>query len=289
MRNWILQCSPRVWDVFGWWEEADDELHDWTVSRHLGDIQRGDRFAFWVGGSEAGVYALGTIAGPPRQAKVGGRFWLKPPAGGTSWMVDLQTDQYFFDQPIPKSDLLRDPDFADALVIRMPRTANPIPVTDQQWRAIVGRAGSARRRRPKGPNPRITTRPLGSVVEETTVASAAVERVRTHREAQLVKRYETFVRRPLQVRSVVLASGERLVVDAFDPADDVLIEAKASASREDIRLAIGQLLDYRRHLAPRSRIAVLVPERPSADLVALLQSVPAQIMYETQHGRFRTI
>lgn len=36
MTDWILQCSPRVWDVFGWWEQSDEDLNAWTVSQHLG-------------------------------------------------------------------------------------------------------------------------------------------------------------------------------------------------------------------------------------------------------------
>jgi hypothetical protein len=289
MADWILQCSPRVWDVFRWWEESDEELADWTVSRHLADIQPGDRFAFWVGGAEPGVYALGTITGSPRPGRVvGGGYWLRAPIG-SAWRVDLDTRKYLFDQPIRKGDLLLDKDFSDALIIRMPRSPNPIPLTTRQWQAISRRAGSRIRPRPTRTDPRVTTRSLGSVKEETTVAPASVERVRVYREAQLVRRYERFLRRPLEIRSVVLASGERLVVDAFDQTDDLLIEAKATSTRQDVRMAIGQLLDYRRHIASRSSIAVLLPDRPSDDLLDLLRSASIQVIFETRRGRFRTL
>jgi hypothetical protein len=56
-----------------------------------------------------------------------------------------------------------------------------------------------------------------------------------------------------------------------------LIEAKGSASREYIRMAIGQLLDYKqlteKARKPISRLAVLLPERPAADLEELLMSL----------------
>jgi len=43
-------------------------------------------------------------------------------------------------------------------------------------------------------------------------------------------------------------------------------------------MAIGQLYDYQRHLAPGANLAVLVPERPSADLVELLQQLDIAIL-----------
>lgn len=53
-------------------------------------------------------------------------------------------------------------------------------------------------------------------------------------------------------------------------------------------MAIGQLMDYRRHVAPKSRLAVLVPQQPSDDLLDLLKSLKIGVIYETATGRFRT-
>lgn len=85
-------------------------------------------------------------------------------------------------------------------------------------------------------------------------------------------------------RSVRLPSGERLVCDAYDDASSLLIEAKASTSRQDIRMAIGQLLDYRRHLAPHANLAVLLPALPGDDLVALLQELGIRIIARSGRG-----
>src|SRR5256885_5441927 len=35
MRNWLLQCNPKVWDVFAWWEDQAGDLDTWTISSHL--------------------------------------------------------------------------------------------------------------------------------------------------------------------------------------------------------------------------------------------------------------
>ncbi|GAB3269942.1 hypothetical protein [Kineosporia babensis] len=67
------------------------------------------------------------------------------------------------------------------------------------------------------------------------------------------------------------SSHRPLLTDVWIPAHQLLVESKASSSRESIREAIGQLIDYTRFVKT-SRRAVLVPEAPSADLLALLHS-----------------
>ena len=49
--------------------------------------------------------------------------------------------------------------------------------------------------------------------------------------------------------------------DLADVTDNVLYEAKGSAERMSLRLAVGQVLDYG-HYVDRSRLAVLLPSAP---------------------------
>jgi len=63
-----------------------------------------------------------------------------------------------------------------------------------------------------------------------------------------------------------------LRVDLFDPVDNLLIEVKARAERDYLRLAVGQLYDYKRYLDFVVNLAALVPQRPSSDLMGLLDS-----------------
>ena len=71
-----------------------------------------------------------------------------------------------------------------------------------------------------------------------------------------------------------------LVTDLYDVSSHVLFEAKGSTTRENVRMAIGQLMDYRRHVEPADpRLAVLLPKRPQEDLVNLLQSVDIHLVY----------
>ena len=64
----------------------------------------------------------------------------------------------------------------------------------------------------------------------------------------------------------------------------LIVEAKPSISREHIRMAIGQVLDYV-HLAAQLGLqmkpAVLLPSLPSNDLVDLIQELGIQLIYKS--------
>jgi hypothetical protein len=64
-----------------------------------------------------------------------------------------------------------------------------------------------------------------------------------------------------------------LRVDLFVDEPYVLVEAKARPTRENLRTAIGQLLDYARFLDPRPALCVLTPSRPPDDMLELLRSL----------------
>ncbi len=49
-------------------------------------------------------------------------------------------------------------------------------------------------------------------------------------------------------------------------------------------MVIGRLLDYRRHLAPTATLAVLLPEPPSDDVLALLRELKVQAVARTAGG-----
>jgi hypothetical protein len=274
-----LQSNPKSWDVWSWWENDVEELDDWTIARHLDDIRPGDDFALWISGKEAGVYAIGKVTSyPDGPFRPSGPYWIDPPDHDV-WGVELDTRRYLFDHPILKSDLIIHPDFAKSLVVRMPGSANPIPLTSAEWQVIRSRARrSGMAARPKSSAPVVTARPVGDAPEDITIPTAAQEQRRTFREARLVKGYEKHLGRQLMSRSILLPSGERLICDAYDERSGTLIEAKSSATRQDVRMAIGQLLDYRRHLAPKGNLAVLLPEPPTSDLEDLLRHLKIQII-----------
>ncbi|WP_285760376.1 hypothetical protein [Nocardiopsis ansamitocini] len=83
----------------------------------------------------------------------------------------------------------------------------------------------------------------------------------------------------VQIRPEGLTST--LMTDLYDVTDHVLYEAKGTSTRKDIRMAIGQLLDYRRHVTPPNpRLAVLVPSEPDQDLQKLLIAENIALVYQ---------
>jgi hypothetical protein len=100
-------------------------------------------------------------------------------------------------------------------------------------------------------------------------------------EAGLVERYADHLRSKGHVvhrDMIVLRGSERLYTDLYDETDHCLYEAKASTDRMAIRLGLGQILDYRRFLSPRSA-ALLLSARPEADLCELLAKYDVRVCF----------
>ena len=109
------------------------------------------------------------------------------------------------------------------------------------------------------------------------------------REQALVLQLEAYLRRQGHdaARLKIVPAGERrpIFCDLYDKTAGILIEAKGTVAREAIRMAIGQLFDYRRFAPAETRLAVLVPERPRADLIALLEGARVHAIWP-QDDRF---
>ena len=84
-------------------------------------------------------------------------------------------------------------------------------------------------------------------------------------------------------------SGSQLVCDLVDETAHVLYEAKGNVRRGSVRMAIGQLLDYRRFEQSTMSLAVLLPRQPSQDLIDLIHSVPASVVWRTKDGFSRAV
>ena len=79
-------------------------------------------------------------------------------------------------------------------------------------------------------------------------------------------------------------SDSVLASDLVDETDGVLYEAKGDVRRASVRMAIGQLLDYRRFEPPSMSLAVLLPRMPVQDLIDLILTVPASAIWRTTDG-----
>lgn len=157
------------------------------------------------------------------------------------------------------------------------------------WVAEEGHAPTA------VPRPLEAGHPLAFVRAGTT--PAAVARV----EARLVHDLDAWLQanRDVRLEGRHLPTGDGgppLRVDAFLSEENLLIEAKAGAGRESVRMALGQLLDYRRYFDVPPSMAGLFPIRPTADMVELLHEHGVAVIHRDAEtfvidppagGRFR--
>jgi hypothetical protein len=150
-------------------------------------------------------------------------------------------------------------------------------------------------------------KPRGDVIREVRSENNAQldyeyktkQQVRTayRKESVLVQQYRAWLERGGRTSVAYKCGG--LQCDGFEKARRNLIEAKSSISREHIRMAVGQLLDYAHRMRRKFRRvyhAILLPERPYRDIVTWLKSVNVWVIWEKKgefvdnaQGRFTRI
>jgi hypothetical protein len=122
--------------------------------------------------------------------------------------------------------------------------------------------------------------------ETFMVSPSGVQRLTERAEQKLVLRYRDYMAtKGVAVRRKrYLPKGEvrPIYSDVWVQDRRALIEAKNSDSREALRQAIGQLFDYRRFHEPPVHLAVLLPYRPTAERLDLLQSAGIEAVWP--HG-----
>ncbi|MFJ6776706.1 restriction endonuclease, partial [Kitasatospora sp. NPDC091257] len=141
-----------------------------------------------------------------------------------------------------------------------------------------------------------TTEALGYRIHEEKAAIGGRVRVERARrsirdaEIDLALRYRAHLERlGHEIRRVqILPPGEvrPFYADLHDRTGNVLIECKASPTRQALRLAIGQLLDYRRFFSPTPRLAVLTRSKPRQDLIDLCSSMTIEVIWLEEDGTF---
>lgn len=140
MSYWILQANPKLYKI-------DSALHaatairTWTIAHHWREIAPGDRFALWVSGKNSGVYAFGVVTKPAMVRPGDDSHWQDPAEGNRrKWRIGIRIESTdVLVNPIRRDTLSKDPDFADALILRMPGGGNPFPLSQAEWQAIISR------------------------------------------------------------------------------------------------------------------------------------------------------
>lgn len=173
-------------------------------------------------------------------------------------------------------------------------TDRDLGVTDRQWgRGLryldplsMRVAGAARPARitPEARIAEVESTSTEPVIALRTAASTVWRRI----EADLVADWIVWCADAgRSVKRLVLRTDEgvTLKTDAFDETTRLLVEAKGSTSREHVRMAIGQLLDYWQlaHAHARQR-AILLPRQPAPSLVRLVLELDIGLIFRDGSG-----
>ncbi|MFF9181787.1 hypothetical protein [Streptomyces misionensis] len=127
-------------------------------------------------------------------------------------------------------------------------------------------------------------------VTESVADIQASQRKVLYREAELVAAFVEHLtaagHKTHSFEFVIEGEPGTLTPDLYDATDHVLFEAKGLTTRANVRMAIGQLADYRRHVPGNNglRVAVLLPSEPTADVQKLLAEQNVALVYQTDDG-----
>ncbi|WP_371579987.1 hypothetical protein [Streptomyces sp. NBC_01314] len=131
--------------------------------------------------------------------------------------------------------------------------------------------------------------------KKMSLRSSAAAHIAVRREAELTRTYMAYLKSvghktgAFQIKVKGLTST--LKTDLYDATEHVLYEAKGSSAREEVRMALGQILDYSRyvrtkdHPEPPKRV-ILLPAAPDLDMFDLCKSHGVEIVYRTENGSF---
>jgi len=127
-----------------------------------------------------------------------------------------------------------------------------------------------------------------SLTERTLIDGPREPYESERREQKAVLAFAAFLQRAghdvcrLQLRP----DGEAapLFCDIFDKTTRTLYEAKGTVTRPAVRMAIGQLLDYGRFVEQPFNHAILLPEAPRPDLLALAASQDVTVVWPSSDG-----
>ncbi|MFG2228901.1 hypothetical protein ACGFNX_02605 [Streptomyces sp. NPDC048723] len=128
-----------------------------------------------------------------------------------------------------------------------------------------------------------------------SIRAATAATVAVRHEAELTQAYKAHLETAghqtgaFQIKVKGLTSTLR--TDLYDATDHVLYEAKGSNSREDVRMALGQILDYSRYVKSpehegEPKRVILLPSAPTPDMYTLLDRYDVEVVYRSHDGRF---
>jgi hypothetical protein len=159
------------------------------------------------------------------------------------------------------------------------------------------RASAASAAGPETAGCAVEDRPVQGAGMATYETAGAEGGRRSRSERELVQRYVDWLA-GCGIKAVsrlyrVSGLARPFLCDVFLPEKNALIEAKSSDSREVIRMAVGQLLDYQFLEMADRKLAVLLPYSPAPEIRELLDGLSIGVIWpvgegfrDSHHGAF---
>lgn len=128
--GWLLKSTRSPAEIAPGWAPGDERDLTRCVRRsyRLELVTPGQPVLLWVSGRTApGVHAVGTVTGPVRED------------GDDGPVLPVRLTR--LPDPLERSELLADPGFRSAEVLRMPAGSNPSWLSPAQLSAVLARTG----------------------------------------------------------------------------------------------------------------------------------------------------
>ncbi|TPQ18420.1 hypothetical protein [Streptomyces sporangiiformans] len=128
-----------------------------------------------------------------------------------------------------------------------------------------------------------------------SLRSATASFIAVRREAELTQAYKDYLESlghtvgAFQIKVRGLSSTLR--TDLYDATDHILYEVKGASAREDVRMALGQLLDYSRYVSTEAhpgspKRIILLPSAPDTDMYDLCERYEVGLIHRSESGKF---
>jgi hypothetical protein len=105
-----------------------------------------------------------------------------------------------------------------------------------------------------------------------------------HRQAALRDQYvEHLTKQEHDVHAYqikIAGMSKALTTDLYDSTENELYSVRGESSREEVRIAVGQLKDLARHIKPHPKLLVLLPKRPLDDLLTFLRAEEIDLVFQ---------
>jgi hypothetical protein len=145
---WLFKANPDVWDVLAFLRSGAD-VDSWRMapSYRVDLVAPGQPAVLWVTGPAngphvPGVWAVGEISGEVIEdvgdpdddmgRDQGARHPVRP---------HVEMSMTVLAEPVSRMDLVEDPRFAEAEIVRRPRMGSPVALRPVELEAILDRAG----------------------------------------------------------------------------------------------------------------------------------------------------